>query len=87
MVKSIIRISAHALIRIKERDVDIELIEQVIKEPLEVVDVKFGRKAAYRELKGYNLVVIFEEQKDEIVVVTVLKVDDARLNRYGFSRI
>ncbi len=87
MVKSIIRISAHALRRIKERDVDPELVEQVIKKPLEVMDVKFGRKAAYRELNGYHLVVIFEKQKDEIVVVTVLKVDDVRLNRYGFSRI
>ncbi len=87
MVKGIIRVSEHALKRIKEREVELEHIEQVIKEPLEVIDVKFGRKAAYRELNGYNLVVIFEEQKDEIVVVTVLKVDDVRLNRYGFNRI
>ncbi len=49
--------------------------------------VKHQLEAAYRELKGHYLVVIFEEQKDEIVVVTVLKVDDVRLNRYGFSRI
>ncbi len=73
--------------RIKEREVDIEFVEQVIKEPLEVIDVKFGRKAAYRKLDGYYLIVVFEEQKDEIVIVTVLKVDDARLNRYGFNRI
>ena len=52
-----------------------------------MIDVKFGRKAAYRELNGYYLVVVFEEQKDEIVVVTVLKVDNVRLNRYGFNRI
>ncbi len=87
MVKGKIRVSTHALKRLEEREIDIELIEQVIKEPFEVIDVKFGRKATYRELKGYYLVVIFEEQKDEIVVVTVLKVDDVRLNRYGFSRI
>ncbi|MCZ7385122.1 MAG: DUF4258 domain-containing protein [Candidatus Methanoperedens sp.] len=87
MVKGIIRVSEHALKRIKEREVDIGLIEQVLKEAPEVIDVKFGRKAAYRELNGYYLVVIFEEQKDEIVVVTVLKVDDVRLNRYGFNRI
>ena len=87
MVKGNIRVSTHALKRLEEREIDIELIEQVIIEPFEVIDVKFGRKAAYRELKGYYLVVIFEEQKDEIVVVTVLKVDDVRLNRYGFSRI
>jgi hypothetical protein len=87
MVNGIIRVSEHAFKRIKEREIDIELIEQVIKDPLEVIDVKFGRKAAYRELSGYYLVVIFEEQKDEIVVVTVLKVDEVRLNRYGFNRI
>ena len=73
--------------RIKERDIDIELIDQVIKEPLEIIDVKFGRKAACGKLDDHYLVVIFEEQKDEIVIVTVLKVDDMRLNRYGFSRI
>ena len=87
MVKKIISVSEHALKRINERDVEIELIEQVINQPLEVIDVKFGRKAAYRDFKGHYLVVIFEEQKDEIVVVTVLKVDYVRLNRYGFSRI
>ena len=87
MVKGNIRVSAHALKRLEEREIDIELIEQVIIEPFEVIDVKFGRKAAYRDFKGHYLVVIFEEQKDEIVVVTVLKVDDVRLNRYGFSRI
>ena len=87
MVKKIISVSEHALKRINERDVEIELIEQVINQPLEVIDVKFGRKAAYRDFKGHYLVVIFEEQKDEIVVVTVLKVDDVRLNKYGFNRI
>ena len=87
MVNGIIRVSEHALKRIEERDIDIELIQQVIKDPLEMIDVKFGRKAAYRELNSYYLVVIFEEQKDEIVVVTVLKVDNVRLNRYGFNRI
>ncbi|MDL5502679.1 MAG: DUF4258 domain-containing protein, partial [Candidatus Methanoperedens sp.] len=55
--------------RIKERDIDIELIEQVIKEPLEVIDVKFGRKAACGKLDDHYLVVIFEEQKDEIVIL------------------
>ena len=87
MVTGKIKVSAHALKRLEEREIDIDLIEQVIIEPFEVIDVKYGRKAAYREHKGYYLVVIFEEQKDEIVVVTVLKVDDVRLNRYGFSRI
>ena len=86
-MKAIIRVSEHALKRLKEREIEINHVEQVIKEPFEVTDVKFGRKAAYRKLDSYYLVVIFEEQKDEIVIVTVLKVDITRLNRYGFNRI
>lgn len=87
MVKRINRVSEHALKRIKERGIDIELIEQVMQEPLEVIDVKFGRKAACGKLDDHYLIVIFEERKDEIVIVTVLKVDYMRLNRYGFNRI
>jgi len=86
-VIGIIRFSEHALKRITERELDINLVEKVIEEPLEVIEVKFGRKAAYREHNDNYLVIVFEEQKDEIVVVTVLKVDGVRLNRYGFSRI
>jgi hypothetical protein len=43
-----INLSLHALKRIKERDIDIELAKLAIKETLEVIDVKFGRKACYR---------------------------------------
>ncbi len=82
-----IEFSEHALKRIKERDIDIELAKLAIKKPLEVIDVKFGRKACYRQFDGYFLVIIFEEQKSEIVIVTVVKVDNVRLKRYGFNRI
>jgi len=82
-----IRFSEHALRRAKERGIDIELVKSAIRDPVDVVDVKFGRKASYKQFDGYYLVVILEEQKDEIVVVTVLKVDKVRLRRYGFNRI
>ncbi len=83
----IIRFSEHALNRIKEREIDVEQAKLAIKEPFEVIDVKFGRKACYRQFDGYFLVIIFEEQKSEIVIVTVVKVDNVRLKRYGFNRI
>ncbi|WP_456330436.1 DUF4258 domain-containing protein [Archaeoglobus sp.] len=80
-------ISEHAEKRAKERGVSVEVIEEVIKRPEEVITVKFGRKAAYRGYGDKYMVVIFEEGKDEIVVVTTLKVDKERLRRYGFSRV
>jgi hypothetical protein len=83
----IIRFSEHALKRIKERGIDIEQAELVVKKPFGVIDVKFGRKACYRGFDGYFLVIIFEEQRSEIVIVTAVKVDNVRLKRYGFNRI
>jgi len=83
----IIRFSNHALARINEREIDIELVRLSINEPVETIDVKFNRKACYRKIDDSFIVVIFEEQKDEIVIVTVLKVDNTRLIRYGFSGI
>jgi hypothetical protein len=82
-----IRFSEHALKRAEERGIDLSQVELVIREPLEVIDVKFGRKAVFRQLEEKYLVAIYEEQNDEIVVVTTLKVDKERLKRYGFSRV
>ncbi|AGK60904.1 hypothetical protein Asulf_00897 [Archaeoglobus sulfaticallidus PM70-1] len=82
-----IRLSNHALHRANDRGIRREDIELTIREAEEIIEVKFGRKAAFRQFGDKFLVVIFEEQKDEIVVVTELKVDKERLKRYGFSRI
>ncbi len=82
-----VEISEHAKKRAEERGVSVEVVEKIIKQPEEVVTVKFGRRAAYRKYGDRYVVVIFEERKDEIVVVTTLKVDKERLKRYGFSRV
>ena len=82
-----IRFSRHALNRAKERSIDLKQIEEVLRNPTETIDVKFGRKASYRQYNDKFIVVIFEEHDDEIVVVTVLRVDKERLRGYGFSRV
>ncbi len=82
-----IRLSSHALKRAKERSIDLKRIEEVLRNPTETIDVKYGRKASYKQYDDKFIVVIFEEHDDEIVVVTVLGVDEERLRRYGFSRV
>ena len=79
-----IRFSKHSLRRAEERGITLEQIELVVQEPSEVIDVKFGRKAAFRQFGEKYVVVIYEERNNEIVVVTTLKVDRERLIRYGF---
>jgi len=82
-----VRFSEHALKRAEEREIDLSQVELVIRSPIEVIEVKFGRKAAFRQFGEKYLVAIYEEQNDEIVVVTTLKVGKERLRRYGFSRV
>ncbi|MBE8540068.1 DUF4258 domain-containing protein [Geoglobus acetivorans] len=82
-----IRFSGHALRRAEERGIDPEQVELVIREPAEVIHVKFGRKAAFRKFGEKYVVVIYEERNNEIVVVTTLKVDKERLIRYGFGGV
>ena len=82
-----IEFSKHSLKRAEERGINISDVKRVLEEPEETITVKFGRKAAYKQFGGKYIVVIFEEQKDEIVVVTILRVDKERLKRCGFSRV
>lgn len=82
-----IKLSNHALSRAKERSIDLKYIEGVLKDPSDTINVRFGRKASYKQYNDKFVVVVFEEYDDKIVVVTVLKVDKERLKRYGFSRV
>ena len=44
-----IRFPRHALNRAKERSIDLKRIEEVLRNPTETINVKFGRKASYRQ--------------------------------------
>jgi len=79
--------SLHALIRMRERKISFDQVEEVIKNPEEVINVKHGRRASYRRYGDKFIVAIYEESNGEVKVITVLKVDERRLMRYGFSRI
>ena len=80
-------ISRHAAKRAEEREISLHQIVQTVQEPEGLTEVRYGRKAAFKKFGDMYVVVIYEEQKDEIVVVTTLKVDRERLKRYGFSGV
>ena len=79
--------SKHALRKTKERGIDDSEIINTIEEPVEAVDVRYGRKASFKHFDCDYVVAIYETRNGEIVVVTSIKVDKKRLKRYGFSRI
>jgi len=79
--------SKHALRRARERGVDDNEVINTVEQPVEVLDVKYGRKAGFKHFDCDYVVAIYETRNGEIVVVTSVKVDKKRLERYGFRRI
>ncbi len=79
--------SKHMLKRARERGIYENQIINVIREPVEVVDAKYGRKGSFKHFECDYVVAIWEARNGEIVVVTSVKVNKRRLERYGFSRI
>jgi hypothetical protein len=53
-----------------------------------VRETRYGRKVGCKELDhGKYVVVVFERRNENLIVVTSLKVDKGRLERYGFTGI
>lgn len=77
--------SDHALSRIRERGITRKEVEETLEQPLQARDTRYGRKAACGKLgAGKYLVVIFERHDEDLIVVTVLKVNKGGLERFGF---
>ncbi|HIH73204.1 MAG: Uncharacterized protein XD43_0977 [Thermococcales archaeon 44_46] len=71
----------HALERMKERKISKELVIETITSPDEVYIGYFGRKVAQKRLNGKLIRVVYEESKDEVVVITVYIT--SKLTKYG----
>jgi hypothetical protein len=55
---------------------------------LEIVETRYGSKAACRRVDSdHCLVVIFEGVAEESIVVTALRVNAERVRKYGFTRV
>jgi len=71
----------------RDRNVTKEQVHMVLRDPAEIITVRYGRFAAYRKLKGKELVGVYEKKNEEIEIITILWVDKRRLQRFGFTRI
>jgi len=64
----------------KKYEISKSLVRKGMENPDSVVDGRSGRKIAQKELDDHILRIIFEEEKDTSVIITVYK---ARSERYG----
>jgi len=54
---------------------------------LKTIEVRFGRKAAFGNLNGRDLLVVYQTRNGHIEVITTFWIDKDGLRKYGFSRI
>ena len=70
---------SHVKLQAKERDINIKVIEETISNPQQIVSKPKGLKVAQtkyfdkKENKGYLIRVIFREEKDLRIGITVYK--------------
>ncbi|MEF8874677.1 MAG: DUF4258 domain-containing protein [Candidatus Thermoplasmatota archaeon] len=73
-----LKITDHARKRMKKYRISEDLVKEAMEDPDSIVDGHSERKIAQKRLNGYVLRVIFEEEKDINVIVTVYKAKSER---------
>lgn len=82
-----IKYSSHARKRMLERSISVREVEEALSSPLEVIQTRYGRRAACKRLSSGKFVVVVFEVEGDFIVVTAVKVNKNRARRYGFSRV
>ncbi len=82
-----IHFKPHALVRMQERGVTSLDIERVLVFPVGTVRVRFGRQAAFGNINGRQLLVVYDIRDHDVEVVTTFWINREGLKRYGFTRI
>ena len=78
----------HAKERIAERKIRPDDVETAIKEPFELIGARYGRFAACLKLQRSGfLIVVYEREDEDFLVVTAVKVNREGAKRFGFTRV
>ncbi|HXW94083.1 MAG TPA: DUF4258 domain-containing protein [Nitrososphaerales archaeon] len=83
-----IRYSEHAGKRLAERSIQVRDVEIAIRNILDLVQVRYGRFAVCGLLpSGKFVVVVYEKEEEDFIVITAVKTNREGARRYGFSGI
>ena len=83
-----VRFTRHARARMMERGIGEEEVWATVCEPLDVVRGRHGRTLFTRHfVPCYYIVAVVEQANEDLIVITVLRVDRERVLRYGFIRV
>jgi hypothetical protein len=82
------RYSQHAKKRLAERSITETDVERTLRNPAEVIRVRYNRHAACNPLSNRKfLVVIYEQEEEDFIVVTAFITNRKGAKRYGFTRV
>ena len=71
-----------------ERSISAEEVEVAVRNPREAIPARYGRHAVSSLLPdGRFLVVIYEREEEDFIVVTAVKTNKEGAGRIGFTRI
>jgi hypothetical protein len=80
--------SRHAEDRLAERSIAKADVETAIRNPVQIVEARYGRLAAGIRLGSRRfLVVVYERRKEDFIVITAVKVNEEGARRFGFTRV
>ncbi len=82
-----IRFTGHAEQQMAQRGVTQDEATAVLSNPAETILTRTNRLASYRQIEGKYIVVIHEQEYGDQVILTAMKVDRARLQRFGFTKV
>ncbi len=77
----------HAKERMAQRGLTEEEVISVVSNPVKTIRTRANRLASFSRIEGKYIVVIHEHSEGDELVVTAMKVDRARLARFGFTEI
>ncbi len=82
-----IRFTGHPKQQMAQRGVTEDEAISVLSNPAETIVTRANRFASYNQTGGKYIVVIHEQQYDDQIVITALKVNRTRLHRFGFTKV
>ncbi len=82
-----IRFTGHAKQQMARRGVTEDEATSVLSNPAETILTRANRLASYKQIEGKYIVVIHEQDYGDQVILTGMKVNRARLKRFGFTKV
>ncbi len=82
-----VRFTEHANMQMAQRGVVESEVKVVLANPTETLVTRANSLVSYRQIEGKYIVVVHEHEEDDDLVITAMRVNRTRLERFGFTKV